>query len=289
MTIPLEMPPYDDAHRSLWAAVDVVGERPTAEVVAVLRAAYDEVVVPHLAVGGLVTGLLAIRRGQDLSRARPESGLAWHAVPAAEPLEAVHAEGSLPPGVQAPAQHGGRVFKLDALWPVEVAKPGGVRGPRPLTAACSVVQGALAGGTADAAAQRAIADWVVATVARLDAATAFATVDFVGSFASDASPYEAAAKVIRTGVDPLVHVRGYQWLTVIGPRHVAALGGEAAVEAAPVAEVRPLPGGRYLLLLAEEANAVQHALGDLAAFLAPVLPPGSARVDAYRGPVPYRL
>jgi len=298
MTAPEDPSPYEDDRRSLWVSVDVPRRLPATAVVAVMRAAHDVVIAPSLAVGRLRTSLLAHAVGADLGRARPVPGLAWDDAARHEPLEGVHAQGVLPPGVSLPARHGGRVFNIDAEFPIDASWADGTRFETPLIVGFSVVQGALTGGSAGESAQQAARDWLVETVDRLDAATGFATVDFAGSFATNESPYEAAAEVIRVTVDPARQVRGYHWLTVLGPGHAALLGGPEVVEAAPVEEVERLSGGRFLLRLTRDARTIDASqLAALRSFLGPLLPVGLGSVEEYQAPsasrfdirVPYRL
>lgn len=103
---------------------------------------------------------------------------------------------------------------------------------------------------------------------------------------TDASPWEAATQVLRSGVDPTRQVRGPAWLVVLSEGHLERLGD---LDAAP-GDLTPLPEGRALLTLAPDPDGLTPSL--LAAarvFLRPLLPQGQREPADYRGRVPYRL
>ncbi len=293
MNPPDEFPPYDDPRRSLWVALDGVCPR-TSEVARlareVLQDAYDVAIAPGLreqVSNGCLVSTLVVRPGDDLAVPKEQHGPPWDFLTEQAPLEAVHARAVLPEPQGVPTEHGGRVFKLD----LKVAARAATRHETsqvPVRIGFAVVQGALAGGTIPPIAQSGALSWLERTSQRIAAASAFATLDFVSPFATGPSPYETCARVLSNTVEVERELRGYGWATLLGPAHVESLGGEDALNRAPVADVRPLPAARWLLLLKQDAREVREEdVVRLREFLLPILPAGTRAVSDYPGPVPY--
>lgn len=109
------------------------------------------------------------------------------------------------------------------------------------------------------------------------AAHGWITLDRVGA----GTAHEVGARI---GIDDALTgvadaIRGVHWAMVLGPRHVAALGGvERVTTDAPAMARQHLGGGRILLRLTENLEHVpDEILREAATFLQPVLSPLGTR------------
>jgi hypothetical protein len=113
----------------------------------------------------------------------------------------------------------------------------------------------------------------------LSAITGYVTLD------TTATPYEDRFGISTLSARPLArdHVRGYYWAMLLGPEHIARLGGPHEVNQAPCRIVETLSEDSMYLQLTEDVNSVTESdLQMLRDFLAPVLIPHDD-VD-YAGP-----
>jgi hypothetical protein len=125
--------------------------------------------------------------------------------------------------------------------------------------------------------------------ATVGCATGYVTLDYAGPHES---PYERSIDRYwldaRRECDRLL--RGYYWANFLGEAHVAALGGAAALAAAPasVERLADAPGVVLARLPGSPAAVTDEALRTLRDYLRPALPPPDPTYE-YEGPLPLRV
>lgn len=134
------------------------------------------------------------------------------------------------------------------------------------------------------AVQDQVVDLAVETFVAVKGIVGYITVDYlVPSGYGTMSPYERfigleylwAAREFRR------KARGYYWGNLLSNGHVELLGGEAALEKAPVYLVKKLENGYYLQLTEDINNIDREKLAQLKEFLKPLLPEGYPQSPEY--------
>lgn len=277
-------PCVGDAH----LYVGVFGpQRPSIDqLTTVLQAATQDVLLPALSVEDYELNLLAIRRGEDLSRERRPQGLVWDVLQRTHPLEAAMITATLPDHQEIP----------EPPFLVVHAEP-----PNP----CRRLDGSLdetetvvdfsvrlaeIGGRVPPDLRARVLSWVEQARSAIGAATGYATVDWVQAGPVAMSPYETAVMAPPSARKSRHEVVGYGWGTLLGPDHVARLGGHAAVENAPVHRRVPLDDGYWWLeLAADPCEVSRQAVAALRQYLTPVLRDGTQAIEDFSGIPPLRV
>ncbi|WP_129336398.1 hypothetical protein [Cellulomonas endophytica] len=250
----------------------------------VLRRAVEDVVAACVGVD-LTWWVQATTVADDLADPRPgltgRDGLDWAFLAergAGAPLRTMTA-GALATALVDHPEHPQRpVAEVHAAWPVPTAA-GPVGG---LTVAVHVQRWAMYGGGADLVrVTDRLVPWLLDAATTLGAGTGFVTLDRVR--ADDAeSPWERVVGSSPGRRDLRRRLWGHGWGTLLGPEHLRAVGGEAALRALPGIRLRPA-GDLVWATLGDDLAAVTP--GDVArlrAVLEPALAPGTRTVEEFR-------
>lgn len=261
--------------RSLWVCLTLPEAREAADLVAALRSAYDDVVLPHLEAPCVSWTMSRISRADDLEAPRRPSRAAttldWEAAANMTDPEVIGVAGGLPAD-SAIAGSAGYVVHLRLRFPSTGRELDGTARPIPAFLGFRVMQAAMPGGRVSPSLQTTLLDWFHRATEQLGAANGFITVDVVAE-PLGATPHEQSAGVLHFWVEPHTELRGYAWGNLLGPQHVQAVGGLDALAAC--GNLHALSGGRVFLSLTDNVNDVpSEALQRLRDVLAPVLPQG---------------
>lgn len=158
---------------------------------------------------------------------------------------------------------------------------------------CSINQRVWDGPVPRTVQEQAVA-WATATFEAVQGIVGYLTLDYVtANVYGSMSPYESTVALSYPWASLAFreHVRGYYWGNLLHAEHVAALGGPAALAAAPVVHRQPLANAGYYLQLTDDLNAIDRGkLAQLKAFVAPLLPHGYPTTPQYlQGLPPFTL
>ncbi|WP_182111525.1 MULTISPECIES: hypothetical protein [unclassified Actinotalea] len=210
-----------------------------------------------------------VRAGQDPSgpAALARDGLDWDRLAPGEPLTTVRLLGVATALLDHPGHPKHLVAEVVASWPT--TPPGHAPLRDGLTVALHMHRWAMYGGGEDLVRVAGfLTPWLLGAVDALRADTAYATLDRVQ--AEDGwSPWEwvVAAPTER---DLRSRLWGHGWGTLLGPAHLEAVGGAAALAGVPGAQVVPRPGGFVWVTLGDDPGAAGRA--DVAALREVLLP-----------------
>lgn len=270
--------------RSVYAAVFAPTRPDTDTLVSLLRAAAEDVLIPAVEGSDYTLDLSATRRDEDLSREGRVHGVVWDNVARKEPLETVIVSGSSPlrgTPVSVP------FLTVHAGLPRPVRRLDGSEGQSPMVIDCSVNLSRI-GGSVSAELRAWLVSWLQSAASEIGATTGYLTVDFIQAGPGATSPYEDAVMALPSERDPANHAVGYGWGTLLGPAHVAALGGSSALDRAPVVRRVALDEDRWWLELTDDPNDMS-SMTALREFLAPVLPEGLQDLEEYADEPPLRF
>lgn len=274
---------YRDECR-VYAGVFAPTRPDTDTLIGLLRTATEDVLLPAVDDADSTLHLRSIRQGEDLSRGRRVHGVVWDDVARKEPLEAVIVSGfsglrGTPVSVPFLTVHAG--------LPGPVRRLDGSEGQSPMVIDCSVNLSRI-GGSVSAELRARLVSWLQSTAGEADAPTGYLTVDFLQAGPGATSPYEDAVMALPSERAPVNHVVGYGWGTLLGPAHVAALGGADTLQQAPVVRRVALDDDRWWLELTNDPNDLS-TMTALREFLAPVLPEGLQDLEEYADEPPLRF
>jgi hypothetical protein len=278
--------------RRLLAALAVQDRRPAVpELVAAVRAALEDVVMPALAVAGLTWRTSLITRADDLERRAPaaHAGLDWPTALADDLFESLYIEGLLADRALVP--HDPLRSPVHALARLPTTGTG------PATLAVSCHEWVFEGAAISRPVTQSMNAWVLTTAQRLDAETAYIALDYSDAW-DPSSAWEQAVQAAPAHRDVTATIWGYGWATMLSAVHVVAVGGRDVLAAVPGVRLLEGPGGRLWVRLGDDpAGVTREQIAVLRQVLEPVLPTGdrslldyqASRHDPFADPPPPHL
>lgn len=269
-----------DANAYFYVGVFTPDRPDVDRLTSVLRSATEDVLLPALTVTDHVTELRAVRRGEDLSTERPARGLVWDVIERADSLEDVMITATRPSRGRAPEPP---FMIVHARPPGPWRRLDGTPGETDTVVDFSIRLAEMGGGVPPDLAARVVS-WVEQARREINASTGYATVDQVQAGPTAMSPYEMAVMAPPAARESRHQVVGYGWGTLLGPDHVALLGGQASVEAAPVHRRIALDATHWWLELDHDPCRVsREAVANLRRYLSPLLRTGTQEIEDAAG------
>ncbi len=271
----------------LAASVASISRPKRDAVIDAAQAALSDVILPALAVREIQTSLQVFQRDStlyapsgwapgsvDWSEARSAADLAGFAISVTVPT--------------APRNNVGLAMIFGSLSGPRRNIDGSL-GISETTVSWSLRRDAVRNGFIDDDLQDRAVAWTTETFARLDGSAGYLTLDHVTSSPDGFSPYEQATHRTAAQRDFDAHVWTSGWGMPLTDRHVAALGGPAALPDHDELARRLPAGGWWLQASRRIEELTDLQVDSIRSLLTPLLPPGAQALTDYDEDPPLRV